>query len=140
MKSSAIFTKISWRFWRIINGITILNKEVCNEGSTVAHILFALMFIISALIVVYIIIDSIRNDFYVELFFLILVMPFCVATFFATIESPEGANDTYTKYEVTISDEVPMKEFTDKYSIIEQRGDIYVIKEKENGWMDKCKR
>ena len=89
------------------------------------------MFIISVLIVIWIIIESIRNDSYFELFLLILVIPFCVVTFFATIESPEGADDTYTKYEVTISDEVPMKEFTDKYSIIEQRGDIYVIKEKE---------
>ena len=115
----------------MINGITILNEEVCNKSSTGLHILCALVFIIFVLIGMCIIIDSIRDRVYEQMFFLVLIIPMCVWTFFATISTPERLNDTYTKYEVTISDEVPMKEFTDKYSIIEQRGDIYVIKEKD---------
>ena len=115
----------------MINGITILNEEVCNEGSTGLHICCALMFITFVLTGIFIIIDSIKDRVYVELFFLVLIIPMCVWTFFATISTPERLNDTYTKYEVTISDDVSMKEFTDKYSIIEQRGDIYVIKEKD---------
>lgn len=35
-----------------------------------------------------------------------------------------------TQYEITIDDSVSMKEFTDKYEIIEQRGEIYVVREK----------
>ena len=35
------------------------------------------------------------------------------------------------KYEVTIDKSVPMTEFYEKYEIIEQRGEIFVIKEKE---------
>ena len=116
----------------MINGITILNEEVCNKSSTGLHILCALVFIIFVLIGMCIIIDSIRDRVYEQMFFLVLIIPMCVWTFFATISTPERLNDTYTKYEVTISDDVSMKEFTDKYSIIEQRGDIYVIKEKEN--------
>lgn len=116
----------------MINGITILNEEVCSKGSTGLHICCALVFITFVLIGMFIIIDSIKDRVYEQMLFLILIIPMCIITFFATISSPERLNDTYTKYEVTISDDVPMKEFTDKYSIIEQRGDIYVIKEKEN--------
>ena len=36
-----------------------------------------------------------------------------------------------TQYEVTISEEVNLIEFNEKYEIIDQRGDIYVIQEKE---------
>ena len=36
------------------------------------------------------------------------------------------------EYEVTISDEVSMNDFYNRYNVIEQRGDIYVIREKEH--------
>lgn len=39
----------------------------------------------------------------------------------------------YTKYEVIISDNVNMNEFNQKYEILEQRGRIYVIRERESG-------
>ena len=39
--------------------------------------------------------------------------------------------ETQTLYEVTISDEVSFKDFTSKYEIIEQRGEIYIVKERE---------
>ena len=35
-----------------------------------------------------------------------------------------------TEYEVRVSPEVSMLEFTDKYEIIEQRGQIFVVREK----------
>lgn len=37
-----------------------------------------------------------------------------------------------THYEVSINDEVNMKDFMDKYEIIETRGAIYTVKEKTN--------
>lgn len=39
--------------------------------------------------------------------------------------------DTYNIYEVTIDNSVSFTEFTQKYDIIEQRNEIYVIKEKD---------
>ena len=36
-----------------------------------------------------------------------------------------------TRYEVTIDDSVSMKEFTEKYKVIENRGDIYTIEERQ---------
>lgn len=37
-----------------------------------------------------------------------------------------------TRYKVTISDEVSMNEFLDKYEIIEQEGKIYTVRERES--------
>lgn len=36
----------------------------------------------------------------------------------------------YVEYKVTVSDEVNLNEFMDKYEILEQEGKIYVVKEK----------
>ena len=41
----------------------------------------------------------------------------------------KDATDT-VRYEVTVSEEVNLTDFTERYKIIEQRGDIYVIEEK----------
>lgn len=38
-----------------------------------------------------------------------------------------------TQYKVTISDEVPMNEFLERYEIIDQDGKIYTVREKNNG-------
>ena len=47
-----------------------------------------------------------------------------------------GVGQTASKYEsqykVTISDEVPMTEFLEKYEIIETEGKIYTVREKNN--------
>lgn len=42
-----------------------------------------------------------------------------------------GIEETETHYEVTINDSVSMNEFNEKYEIIEQRGEIYTVKERE---------
>lgn len=44
----------------------------------------------------------------------------------------DGANRNETTYEVTIDENVSLKEFNEKYEIVEQRGDIYVVKEIES--------
>lgn len=38
----------------------------------------------------------------------------------------------HSQYEVIISEDVNFKEFHDKYNIIDTRGQIYIIEEKEN--------
>lgn len=40
-------------------------------------------------------------------------------------------NKDVTYYEVIMEDDYPLKELLDEYDMIEQRGEIYVIKEKE---------
>lgn len=58
---------------------------------------------------------------------LISIIPFVIAIilFFTEYTSP-------IKYEATIDDNVKISEFEKKYEIVEQRGDIYVIKERES--------
>lgn len=57
---------------------------------------------------------------------LVSLIPFLIAIilFFTEYTSP-------IKYEATIDDNVKISEFEKKYEIVEQRGDIYVIKERE---------
>jgi hypothetical protein len=38
---------------------------------------------------------------------------------------------SYTKYQVTVSDEVNFTDFMDKYEILDQEGKIYTVKERE---------
>jgi hypothetical protein len=48
------------------------------------------------------------------------------------IEFPVDTDEIdYITYQVTISDEVSMDEFNEKYEILDQEGKIYTVKEKE---------
>ena len=42
-----------------------------------------------------------------------------------------GKNNIYYRYEVTIDENINKEEFIDKYKIIDKRGKIYVIEEKQ---------
>jgi len=44
--------------------------------------------------------------------------------------------DTYEAYEVIVNESVSFTEFQSRYDILEQRGDIFVIKEKEGKLSD----
>lgn len=43
---------------------------------------------------------------------------------------PHNVTTTVNQYEVTINEDITFKEIMDKYNFIEQRGDIYVLREK----------
>ena len=43
----------------------------------------------------------------------------------------EQENKNVTYYEVILGDDYPLKKLLDEYDMIEQRGEIYVIKNKE---------
>lgn len=43
-----------------------------------------------------------------------------------------GCSDLVERYAVNISDEVSMNEFADNYTIVEQKGNVYIIERKEN--------
>ena len=43
---------------------------------------------------------------------------------------PHNVTTTVNQYEITINETIPFKEVMDKYDFIEQRGDIYVLREK----------
>lgn len=50
---------------------------------------------------------------------------------FVAVYQSENHKTGELQYEVTIDDTVSMTEFNKKYEIVEQRGDIFVVKERE---------
>ena len=54
---------------------------------------------------------------------------FVIGILFIFIRSPKVP---VTRYEVILSDEITFNEFNSKYKLIEERGDILVIEEKNN--------
>ena len=109
----------------MIEGITILNTEVIS--SAVGSGTFILMGIISIVLGFFaglVVWDG-------EIIPAIITSVLCTALWLGIgVYINKDATDT-VRYEVTISEEVNLTEFTERYKIIEQRGDIYVIQEKE---------
>lgn len=120
-----------------MDGITILNEIITvNEPMSIESWLVILLVAIAStvLVVIAITIGIKEGDsgslgvgalFGILVFFLWVLV--CV-TYSDTQREPY----TTTQYEVTISDEVTFKELTERYEVIEQRNDIYVIQEINN--------
>ena len=73
-----------------------------------------------------------QNSFLAFLFmfiFLGICMSILLGFFLGRVVAPKPIGYE-THYEVSISEEVNMKEFIDKYEILETRGAIYTVKEK----------
>ena len=51
---------------------------------------------------------------------------------FFAIKSTNANELNPERYAVNISDEVSMNEFTDNYTLVEQKGNVYIIERKEN--------
>ena len=51
----------------------------------------------------------------------------------STVAITTGGCEDYTVYKVTVSDEVDLKEFLDKYEIISREDEIFLIREIEEG-------
>lgn len=52
------------------------------------------------------------------------------AVILAEVVLPHDVITTINQYEVTLNEDITFKEIMDKYDFIEQRGDIYVLREK----------
>lgn len=110
-----------------MDGVTILNQIEDVSGFPLGIILIILCFA-AMVLSIYAICLMIKEKSFEALFFPIIAIIISVMAFGAGIcninESP------HINYEVTISDEVSFKDFTNKYEVIEQRGEIYVVKER----------
>ena len=113
----------------IFPGIEVLNEyeyTIANAGMSVLWTIFFSAILLIALFHDIISEDSlsglITNVFAVVMSMFSLIYMFNVKGFETRIE---------TRYDVTISDEVKLTEFNEKYEIIEQKGKIYTIKEKD---------
>ena len=109
----------------MMEGIEVLNeiKDVCIPTWCIVTIIIFLLIMI--LIGKFKKIETIRG---VAVYFISLLVGFICILLTCCIL---GKNNIYYRYEVTIDENVNKEEFSDKYKIIDKRGKIYVIEEKQ---------
>lgn len=115
-----------------MNGIEILAaQEVVTEYASNWTTFWVIYGITIGVCIFFGVSLSLHYDDWGILFFLI-TLGIIIGLFFAAILSPLFATPkTYkNQYKVTISDEVSMNDFLEKYEIIDQEGKIYTIREK----------
>lgn len=109
----------------MIEGIEILSQEVCNEFNIRAFFACVILFMIIGMAF-----DFCKDisDGVVGAFLGIILGIFMYAIIFQVI-----IPDKYIQYKVTISEDVSMTEFNDRYEIVDVDGEIYTIRDKNNG-------
>lgn len=117
-----------------MNGITILNETTLTLEpparfiGTMAIIFFGVMFLLCIIGIIKSIQDRDRSCLIASLMGTLLSM--LLGTIFV-LRFDYKCNHPVTQYEAIISDEVNFNEFYQRYEIIEQRGKIYVIQERQ---------
>lgn len=110
----------------MIDGVTVLSEEIYRMSPPV--IVLAFFFVICALGWVFVII-ALYEGFIPDLisgFALTLAMLFATIAFFYLASSPSEQ----VAYKVVVDDSTSFKEFTARYEIIEQDGEVYTIIDK----------
>ena len=114
-----------------MEGITILNQTEVMELTPLATKVIAILTIISvvsciAFFIAYI--TMVSNVCPVILAF--IFMSSLISILVISILSPKHL--TGYEYEATIDENVSMKEVYERYEIVEQRGDIWILRDKED--------
>lgn len=118
-----------------MNGITILNETtltlepIARFIITMAIIFFGIIFLLCIIGIIKSIQNRDRSCVITSLIGTLLSM--LLGTIFV-FRLDYKCNHPVTQYEVLISDEVNFSEFYQKYEVIEQRGEIYVIQERQS--------
>ena len=117
-----------------MNGIDILNKEeilTSPEWIGIAASISAVMMIIS---IIFIAAFTLTYHGTASILSIILCVCFFIAgVVFALINDNYKCEPTGRyRYEVTIDDSVSITELYDRYNVVEQRGDIWILEDKED--------
>lgn len=132
-----------------MNGISILNtfEVVTAYKSTWSWTMFAIVLVLAFMFIGFISRFFINTDIFGKKFAkkwkgkyhfivgLIRIIVTVILSLAASILCGFAGGDKVpktveTRYEVLISDNISFKEFNENYEVIEQRGEIYVIKER----------
>ena len=108
----------------MMDGITILSEVGNNTSVVIFAGLVASLFCGLTAIIIY---TCIKNRLLEVIF--IGFFPFFMAVIFTIAAMQNVAESQY--YKVSIDDSVSFTEFTSKYKVLNQEGQIYTIKEKE---------
>lgn len=113
-----------------INGVEYL-YTIPAEEPTSYWILIAIFFIAFAFFGITLLVHSFWGGFEDIVAASIMAAIVTLLSFFA-IKSHNANELNPERYAVNISDEVSMNEFADNYTIVEQKGNVYIIERKEN--------
>ena len=111
--------------------MTILNsyvEKVEPSGVAVLLIIMSMMFVAVFLVTS---IQAFKDRDKKAGVILAVLCAVCLILLF-TIVNYESDRPKVTTYEVILSDDYPASDLLEKYDLVEQRGEIWVIKEKEN--------
>ena len=117
-----------------MDGITVLNEIVIdNTDGLIAGIVMNGLMIILALVILILSIKGLKDDNcpICVLTLIIAILTLFVGITILPLSISSLSDPPIVQYEVVISDNVSFTEFTEKYERIEQRGEIYVVQEKE---------
>lgn len=116
----------------MIEGIEVLNKVEITKEVLLNWVAPACVTVIVVCFLIGILAAILAKDPIAILAFLFIGVFICVLILGAgSMNSQEVPTGRY-RYEVTISDTANFKEIYEKYDVVEQRGDIYVLEEKED--------
>lgn len=108
----------------MLDGITVLSQTVIEDAN------MALVFIPASLVLVVAVVGCAVGGVDSLVGSIVSLGLTCVVALIA-YDIVKYPTDKY-EYECVIDESVSMTEFFDRYEIIEQRGEIYVIREKDN--------
>lgn len=105
----------------------ILNTISCPDDKTFTIFVLILFSTVCAILLILLIYALIDNEDASTIFAIIIFLGAFIILVTACIKN---LTNKYDKYEVVFNDTIPFKEVCSKYEVLEQHGEIYVIKEK----------
>lgn len=111
-----------------MDGINILNQTMIMETAT-WYVPAIIICIITTIVCIVIAFESYNDK--IKIFGIITAIIFAFATFVVLSIDPKVETDRY-RYEATVGDYIRFTDVYEKYDIVERRGDIWVLEDKEN--------
>ena len=112
-----------------MNGINILNKTEIMEYTYEQHIFFAVLIIVWCISAILVIIGFICDSKWPVIIGGILFLITNIVI--GAVDLEKSKNTGRYKYEATIDENVPFMEVYEKYDVVKQKGDIWVLRDKE---------
>lgn len=118
-----------------MEGIEILATEKVAIAFGFNWGIFAFMFVITGTLLAmlgWLLGEEVFNSMVATAIYITVAIVLAMLLGCAAAEDDQCTPTKYeTHYKVTISDEVPMNEFLERYEIIDQEGKIFTVREKE---------
>ena len=116
-----------------MNGIDILNKEeILTTPEWIGVVLYVSTIIFIVSIIFAVAFELTYHDTASVFFIIIFVCSSIVCAIFNVINNTYKSEPTGRyRYEVTIDDSVSITEVYDRYNVVEQRGGVWILEDKE---------